>query len=346
MNRFLLILLLLLAIAAGAAYALNEYIAAAVTRRTIQGAQTVAAAKGTTLAMRFSTAEFQGPGTIACNGLEGRVRLPKNVGGVDRNLFTFAARQVVVSVRNPFTGRIKVAFAGGIISAYDSNEMPTGERVANLNGEFEMVVNLRDRAETGRMIGEEFQRLAREGWVDFPARVDAVAEFRVGRQEHRVAIRSNSDGKTTKVVLDREDVAALGQSYTHPLTEAEIDLVSENPVRARRLLDLAERSIASAINFRRERTDFPYDAFRHVYWSWLLTREFGPEFSEKVTDAHEVGATYEAGAAARRMDLHNNSVGRAYALANVQEHEIVERVYNDPNVVRSLSLSTEVPVRN
>jgi hypothetical protein len=218
--------------------------------------------------------------------------------------------------------------------------------VANLNGKFELTVNMRDRAETGRMIAEEFQRLGREGWVNFPARIDAAAEFRVGRQEHQVAIRSSSDGKTTTVLLDRDDVAVLGQSYTHPLTEAEIDLVSQNPVRARRLLDLAEQSISTAISFRRERKDFPYDAFRHVYWSWLLTREFGPEFSEKVTDAHEVGATYEAGAAARRMDLHNNSVGRAYGLANVPEHEIVDRVYNDPNVVRSLSLSTEVPARN
>lgn len=346
MNRFLLIFFLLLAIAAGAAYALNEYIAKAITQRSIKGVQAVAAARDTTLTMRFSGAEFHGVGTIACDGLEGRVRLAKSVGSVNRSTFTFAAKQVVVSVRNPFTGRVKVSIAGGLISAYDANDMPTGERVANLNGEFDLFVNLRDRAETGRMIASEFQRLAREGWVDFPARVDAVAEFRVGPQDHQVAIRSSSDGRKTTVILDRDDVALLGQSYTHPLTDAEIDLVSQNPVRARRLLDLAERSISTAISFRREQKDFPYDAFRHVYWSWLLTREFGPVFSEKVTDAHEVGATYEAGAAARRMDIHNNSVGRAYGLANVPEHELVDRVYNDPNVIRSLSLSTEVPARN
>jgi hypothetical protein len=62
-----------------------------------------------------------------------------------------------------------------------------------------------------------------------------------------------------------------------------------------------------------------------------------------VTDAHEVGATYESGAASRRMDLHNNSVGRAYALAGVAEREIVNRVFQDPNVIRDLSLSTEIP---
>lgn len=346
MKRIVLILFLLLAVAAGGAYALNEYIAGAITKRFLDGAQQIAGTKGVSMSARFSRADFDGIGTVACYGLEGRARFPHGAAGSNRDSFAFGAEQVVVSVRNPFTGRATVSLHGGLIIAYDVNGEATGERVSDLDGEFEVTLNWRNRSESLRSLGQELQRLVSEGRINLPARIDAVVEFKVGRRTHQVAIRSSSDGHQTSVVLDRDDVAALAQEYTHPLTETEIDLVAENPVRAPRLLELSERAIATAISFRRERRDFPYDAFRHVYWSWLLTREFGPEFSEKVTDAHEVGATYESGTASRRMDLHNNSVGRAYALAGVPEQDIIERVYNDPNVVRELSLSTDVPSRN
>jgi hypothetical protein len=49
------------------------------------------------------------------------------------------------------------------------------------------------------------------------------------------------------------------------------------------------------------------DAFRHAYWSLLISRELGPVEAKKFTDAHE---RRPSNPESRIMDLHNNQVGR------------------------------------
>ena len=63
------------------------------------------------------------------------------------------------------------------------------------------------------------------------------------------------------------------------------------------------------------------------------TLEFGPEFAERVTDAHEEGRTGNT-PAQRRMDYANNDVGRGLALEGFPEDAILEFVRTAPSVVR------------
>ncbi len=60
----------------------------------------------------------------------------------------------------------------------------------------------------------------------------------------------------------------------------------------------------------------PGDAFRHAYWSALMTSEFGEEFAEKFATAHETEYNYNPSKAETFMDLHNNEVGRNIAILN------------------------------
>ena len=76
----------------------------------------------------------------------------------------------------------------------------------------------------------------------------------------------------------------------------------------------------------------PVDAYRHVLWSYSLTKEFGPKFAEQVTDAHEK-YDFENTEAEHRMDYNNNAVGRQYALKNVDLVSILERIVKDPDVI-------------
>lgn len=68
------------------------------------------------------------------------------------------------------------------------------------------------------------------------------------------------------------------------------------------------------------------DAFRHAYWNALLTHQYGAEWTERFTTAHEGQpgsyATREA------MDLYNNEVGRRIALdhPNVSAQVLATRV--------------------
>ncbi|WP_436788990.1 DUF6973 domain-containing protein [Yinghuangia sp. YIM S10712] len=56
------------------------------------------------------------------------------------------------------------------------------------------------------------------------------------------------------------------------------------------------------------------DAFWHSYWNALLARNFGQEWTEKYTTAHEMVVDKSAAdQKSESMDLHNNEVGRTVA---------------------------------
>jgi len=68
----------------------------------------------------------------------------------------------------------------------------------------------------------------------------------------------------------------------------------------------------------------PADAFRHAYWSALLTNEFGEEFAENFGTAHETAYSPYPNREEVFMDLHNNEIGRDLATnsPNVNDNEL------------------------
>ena len=92
--------------------------------------------------------------------------------------------------------------------------------------------------------------------------------------------------------------------------------------------DAKNKSVA----YRKADRSFPEDAFRHVYWSYHLTRQLGPEIAKQITDAHETapGNTSQE----RSMDYHNNEVGRDLANTNLSENQIRILVLGSENIVR------------
>ncbi|MFT3893683.1 MAG: hypothetical protein QM730_18800 [Anaerolineales bacterium] len=76
----------------------------------------------------------------------------------------------------------------------------------------------------------------------------------------------------------------------------------------------------------------PSDAFHHAYWSALITREFGADFANQFTMAHEGRPFSERNEAF--MDLHNNQVGIGIASANPNATDaelqaaVLDKLYN------------------
>jgi hypothetical protein len=77
----------------------------------------------------------------------------------------------------------------------------------------------------------------------------------------------------------------------------------------------------------------PEDAYRHVLWSYLLTKEFGGAFAVEVTNAHETGKTGNT-REERLMDINNNEIGREYARRGEEEQELLKLTLTDPRVIR------------
>jgi len=73
------------------------------------------------------------------------------------------------------------------------------------------------------------------------------------------------------------------------------------------------------------------DAFRHTYLNALLTKEFGPEFADSFSTAHEGPVGNPADKEA--MDLYNNELGRRIATENpdASEEELAQLVFDAVN---------------
>ncbi|TVR50861.1 MAG: hypothetical protein EA425_08565 [Puniceicoccaceae bacterium] len=184
-------------------------------------------------------------------------------------------------------------------------------------------------AQLGRQLGA----FITEGRTPLEIRLAGRGYFYFAGRLHLVGIATEQTPDGTALRLDSADVAELAGHYERPLTAAEIELLARNPLKAPLLLRIKAEAEAFGIHSHRADPRIRADVYRHVYWSYLLTDAFGPEFAEKVTDAHEFGLTGNTPEKSR-MDLHNNAVGRDYALRGVPRDEVVQRIRTDPWVRR------------
>lgn len=335
LKRILLVVLAGAAVLALGVFLARGRIAGWVVMQAIREAQARAGAGGlglTDLEPGHST--LTGLFSLKCEGLRGRLVVPHGLVSRDAESYVFVARMLRVRFDSVFAGRVVLALQGGSLYKLRADGEASGEWLSDLQGEGVVDVSWRDPRASVRRIEHELRRLVATGVMDLAARVRGRARFLVRRQWFEATLYSETDGRQTRIMFDRDDVKRVSAGYAQPLTETEIDLVAHYPTLAPVLLQITDKAKRAAAERRRADRTFAEDAFRHVLWSYLLTREYGPEFAQVVTDAHEIGATYEKGEAARQMDLQNNAVGRDYALAGVPEEDVERRFQADVRVMR------------
>jgi hypothetical protein len=136
------------------------------------------------------------------------------------------------------------------------------------------------------------------------------------------------------LILNIQSLKNLSTAMEEVLTEPEIILFSRNPFKAPRLFRIRDDAEKTAEIAGKHDETVPEDAYRHVLWSYLLTKAFGPDFAREVTDAHECGLTDNT-EAEHRMDYNNNRIGREYALSGYKREEILSRLRQDTAVILS-----------
>lgn len=125
------------------------------------------------------------------------------------------------------------------------------------------------------------------------------------------------------------DLKMLGRG----LTDAEVELYSKYPDRMMRLKEIANYASEMARIEHAKDILVSEDAYRHVLWSWLLTKEYGEQFAKKVTDAHEAIGSKNT-EAQHIMDYKNNEIGIKYALEGIEEQDILPKMMDDPDVIK------------
>jgi hypothetical protein len=153
----------------------------------------------------------------------------------------------------------------------------------------------------------------------------------VGGVERAANLYTERLGETFKLRFREDDIRAIAQAKGLDLVPEQIEIVSLYPLRAPVLLSLTDQARGLALRHAPDDV-WLADAMRHVVWSFLLTRTFGPVFATTVTDAQELrpGNTADE----RAMDFHNNAIGRQFFAEDVPFAALADRVRSDPDVIR------------
>ena len=262
--------------------------------------------------------------------------------------FDMRIKEVGVELQGLFSGHYRMTVTGlvaspegELASEYDGastrfREAAALGRVEVALASIDLEMSLFDPLPGLEAAAAEVGKIVREGRTALPVELYAEIRSLLDGQELGVRLRAVDREGETLLHVDQDDLRRQAKFFSRPLTDLEIELVAEHPLRAPDLLMIKRYAEQTATRAREKDGLVPEDAYRHVLWSYLLTREFGAEFAEKVTDAHEIGSTTNT-EAEHRMDYNNNAVGRSYAEKGVAEAEILARVRRDPAVIQQAS---------
>jgi len=182
---------------------------------------------------------------------------------------------------------------------------------------------------------QKAMQFLQDGKTSIPFGFRAKSVFKIGGSVMEADITTQKHGGYFFLVMSPDDLRKIATKLNAELTEEEIRLVALNPLLAPAMLKITNVARTQSEAAHAKDATIPEDAYRHVLWSFLLSKAFGPAFAEKITNAHEIGSVQFNTEADHRMDYNNNRVGRDYAKAGYAEGQILQRAMTDPQVIRA-----------
>jgi len=163
--------------------------------------------------------------------------------------------------------------------------------------------------------------------------IRAQVTIKLGDKTAQAYLYTVQKKNQTSLQFREEDIKNMAETFSLQISDEEAAIIAQYPLRTTRIMQITLDAKNTSRKAKKHNRSVPEDAYRHILWSYLLTKEFGPDFAEQVTDAHETLPTNTA--AQRAMDFHNNRIGRNYALQGVNQDRILWLVKNDKNVIKS-----------
>ncbi len=179
----------------------------------------------------------------------------------------------------------------------------------------------------------DFKGIIDSGRSKYPITLSAVSSFSIRGENVKSLLRVEREGSEYVIVLNKESMEIISWLFEEKLTNPEIELLSRNPFRAPKLLRIKNEAQDVSLKAHVLNEVVPEDAYRHILWSYLLTKQYGLEFAQQVTNAHEQGVTDNT-EAEHQMDYTNNRIGRQYALKKIKKKDILGQLFQDQAVIR------------
>ena len=197
--------------------------------------------------------------------------------------------------------------------------------------EYESYVSIFNPDKSMRRVYGDLAQLLERGDTNGRLNMQGVIYFEFGKgRAAEQRFHTQTVGNLTRIVLDRNDLNTVAPQFASRLSDGDLDLVANHPLKAPRLLEIRKETEEKAKELRWALQSFPEDVYRHVLWSYLLTKEYGAEFAHLVTNAHEYGSFNTEDEIAK--DRQNNRIGITYAQNNVPEKKLLEKIRSDPRI--------------
>lgn len=246
---------------------------------------------------------------------------------VDRDFFINMGR-VTLSLRNIFAGSFLFNIdaltlgwqkgAGRTPSSIEKSE----DRLDGGLLTIPFRLNILSRRKAGEQLRDlcrDLSLLLKHGKTPVPIKFSAVISFMVHQKPLKARLTAIKEGKEYILIMNEADAqiisVALKENLEDVLTDTEVAVLYRHPLRAPKLLRIRDYAASRAEGLAAANPGLAEDTYRHILWSYLLTKTYGPDFAGMVTDAHEAGARY--------------------ALAGYEESSLAERAMNDPDVIRA-----------
>ena len=174
-------------------------------------------------------------------------------------------------------------------------------------------------------------RLATHGETSQSIKLVGDVEFFIHDRRGKLAFRVVPVDGVHRLIVDPRTLSEFAELFDEGLNQTEAELFSQHPLKVVKLLQIKREARRVSERVGRHYFDIPEDAYRHILWSFKLTKEFGAEFAEKVTDAHEADLSLDT--RDKVMDIKNNELGRLWAEEGVKENDLLGLVKSDERVV-------------
>lgn len=305
---------------------------------------------------RFIHAAVSFPPAISIRDFSAQVVFTKPEAFQSNRNFSFMIDSFKVLLRD-FKNWIFVASICNLTVILQSeNNSPASARKANDNCDSLNIVQLQipfsmNFFDTERSISQakslvrELAQFAKYGTTQLEMSVSGVSTFESGGKKFKGRLLFVPDTKGRKMVMDRDDFRVIAAMSDEDITEGELDVYANNPLRMAQMFRIRNYASSTAKEAYRKNRAVDEDAYRHILWSYLLTKAYGEKFATEATDAHETELDQEERArlakgtldeknAMTRMDLINNLIGREYAKMGFSESDLLGKMVADSRVVR------------
>jgi len=291
--------------------------------------------------LNFNNVEFTPFNSISWQGISSQISLKRKTDFLSDQNFTVYIQSLEIKLSNLFEKEFLLMVNGLTMlpltqnaSAKDMN----ANTPKNLeNGRLKIIFKFNFlKPHTARTqiknIYKELAEILRSGKTTVPINFSGISYFNISKEQVKAMITTSHDRGGYYLVVNKEFFKSIAWLMADNLTDAEAALLSVNAIRLPKLLKIMNDAKRESERYKNVK-GIPEDAYRHVLWSYLLTMEYGPEFSKAVTDAHEEGDNTNT-EADHKMDYNNNTVGRAYAARQYKRNEILGHLLRDSRVIR------------